>query len=239
MSGTVQEQIQWMVRKNSPHQAPEPGHASAPSGITVLGPFVTDQIHEMIEQGMLEADDEICPENSYWFGLHEVLEVKRFLGIDGFSVPRATLAAADEESTQPDLETTKPDLARTDEDKTPPGLMPDHLQGPNTPADATGILTIKRPAAPPRPAAVAASAGGRKAAAKAAPVARPASAQELSSKFQRVAPAPLAYSNPETESVDRSGFMGMEKSQVWAIVIIGAGILALIAVVWVIKSLRA
>lgn len=104
MSGTTQGRIQWLVRKNKPQKTtmgligPE---THGPSSVVVLGPYVTDQVQDMLRQGLLDADDELCPENSYWFALHEAGEVKRFLGIGRLEFPSP---AGDEESTQPDLE---------------------------------------------------------------------------------------------------------------------------------------
>jgi hypothetical protein len=159
MQATVQDQIQWLVRRNSPARHISGGEARAPSGVVVLGPFVTDQVRAMVEQGMLEADDELCPENSYWFALRETHEVKRFLGIENVVMARSG-SGSDAESTQPDLETTAPDFLPSD-DHTPPGLTPAlmHDASQNSNPDATGVMTVRRPAnAPaPKPAAAARS----------------------------------------------------------------------------------
>lgn len=74
----------------------------AGSDIAVLGPYYTDQVRMMVEQGMLDADDEICPENSYWFAVREVAEVKKQLGLENVPLRREQ----DDELTQPDLEAT-------------------------------------------------------------------------------------------------------------------------------------
>lgn len=117
--GTTQEQIQWLVRKNARLAPLRPGEVRGPSQVRVLGPFGREQIRLMIENGSLDADDEVCPENSFWFALHESAEVKRFLGIEKISF--ASNSRADE-ATQPDLEATNPDLAPLDlEECTPTG----------------------------------------------------------------------------------------------------------------------
>lgn len=115
MVDPIDSQKQWLVRKNG-------------SGISLLGPYYTDQVRMMVEQGMLDVDDELCPENSYWFSLREAAEVKRFLGID--KVP--SNKASDEEATQPDL---------VDASDTDPNLEAPH---PNSDG-STGMITIKRP----------------------------------------------------------------------------------------------
>ncbi|MBI3544546.1 MAG: hypothetical protein HY075_14840 [Deltaproteobacteria bacterium] len=270
-NGTTQDQIQWLVRKNATFPGADRAQGVLVTGVSVMGPFLTDQVRSMVQQGMLEVDDELCPENSYWFGMNETSEVKRFLGLDNVVVARAT---TDEESTQPDLETTQPDISGHADDKTPPGLQPaDVSAGENVNPDATGIITIKRPpspgapaqahpqAAPARPAAAAAPAprapspaqpqaqppGPQSGKAAAAP-ARPPSAQEISNQFQRVVPAhhaPLAYSNPELQANAPGGtrapgsILGLEKGHVWAAIMVAAMILAVLAVVFVIRSLRA
>lgn len=47
----------------------------------IVGPYPRDKIRELILEGKLEVEDEVCPANGYWFSLHESEEVLRQLGI--------------------------------------------------------------------------------------------------------------------------------------------------------------
>ncbi len=64
----------WMIRKRSNH---------------LIGPLARDQVVEMVEKGHLDSEDELCPENGYWFSLHEVAEVRKQLGIKDIFVRRS------------------------------------------------------------------------------------------------------------------------------------------------------
>lgn len=255
MAGTIQDQIQWLIRKRQPMPVTAQ-NKRAPVGLVVLGPYVTDQVRDMVRQGMLEADDELCPENSYWFALREVAEVKRFLGIDQVTMGRSV--AADHEDTQPDLETTQPELEMSEpsDEKTPPGLDLGQLspgqQGQRNP-DATAILSIKRPAKPAAPGAASAQ---KKAPAGKSAIPQSATPQELASQFPRVSPmsspnsqgpmpgtagsgvAASGDNTPEAEAFKANQLLGLEKGRIYAILLALGLLAALIGVIWVIRSLR-
>jgi hypothetical protein len=59
----------------------------------IAGPYPVDQICQMIQEGKLTLQDEICLANQYWVYLHEREEVKQFLGIE---VPKAHRGVDDE-----------------------------------------------------------------------------------------------------------------------------------------------
>ena len=168
-------QKQWLVRKSG-------------ATISVLGPYYTDQVRMMVEQGMLDAEDEVCQENNYWFAIREVAEVKKFLGIENVPVHRAS----DDESTQPDLEAPTDPAIRTD-----------------------SIETTKRKQPSPPP---------------------PMTATELANRFSRV------HSTSKFLGYDRFSsspqVLGIEKSRFWSILFFACVMLAVVGVVWVIKSLR-
>lgn len=237
-------QTQWLVRKNvggsKVDKDPEIGCGRL-SGIMVLGPYLTDQILTMVEQGMLEADDELCPESGYWFYLYEGVEVRRFLGID-YKAHRT-----------PDEEATQPDLA---EEVTPPGLVMPAQVGPKQlePAqselkqldpESTGV--IRFPAQAPKTTETSAKAGaaaqaapkanpaGPRAsptpAAAAKPVSAPVSAQELANRFTRVS-APV-----QVRGIGR--ILGIEKNRFWGVILVLGLALAFLGVAWVVHSLAA
>ena len=88
-----QQSSLWMIRKKSNH---------------IIGPLARDQVLEMVSRGHLEADDELCPENGYWFSLYEVDEVKKHLGLQEVFVRRSK--PVDGEATQAE-DTQTGDLA--------------------------------------------------------------------------------------------------------------------------------
>jgi hypothetical protein len=59
----------------------------------ILGPYSKNEICEMIGEGSLGVQDEVCQANQFWFYLHERDEVQRQLGMD---VPNASLISDDE-----------------------------------------------------------------------------------------------------------------------------------------------
>jgi hypothetical protein len=59
----------------------------------VSGPFPKEEICQMILQGKLTHQDEICMANGYWIYIHEYDEVRKYLGID---VPRVADPGDDE-----------------------------------------------------------------------------------------------------------------------------------------------
>ncbi len=48
----------------------------------ITGPFSKVQVCEMILEGKLEFDDEICLSNHYWLALYDRAEIKKQLGIE-------------------------------------------------------------------------------------------------------------------------------------------------------------
>ena len=47
----------------------------------LAGPFRKDQVCQMIEEGKLSLEDEVCPANGYWVYLHEGEEIYQLLGV--------------------------------------------------------------------------------------------------------------------------------------------------------------
>lgn len=94
MSGNVPDQ--WLIR-------------TAENQIT--GPFTRHEVCQFIQQGKLQANDEVCQANTYWFFLHEHEEIRKQLGID---LPKELyLQAEDSTQTQTDTEivdATDPEL---------------------------------------------------------------------------------------------------------------------------------
>jgi hypothetical protein len=237
MSETVQGQIQWLVRKagglngSQPQEAAEDG--AGLTTLVVLGPYLTDQVRLMVQQGMLEADDELCPENGYWFTLHESGELKKFLGIDYV----ARRMGPDDEATQPDIEVTQPDIVMEAEAE----VQASHSSNPEStamiqmPKAAGGKPQAKPPQAKPAQAPAPA--------AKAAPAkpAQPATAEELSKKFERqiTAPPPPLKSPAQANGGEVSKIMGVEKGKLWSLLLGIAIAGAAIGIYILLKSLRA
>jgi hypothetical protein len=202
----MEQQLQWLIRKAKPITLAEREQLPddvPPPGDTyeVLGPFFTDQIRTMVKGNMLDANDELCPENGYWFALHETEELKRLLGVEGVAV---SAVASDLESTDPDLDVTLPIVpaanAATTESR--PSVV-----GKN---DEPQTTVIKRPPQPP-------------------------SVEELKSRFERVNVAKsLGYYGQSASNQ----VLGVEKGRIWTVIFfIGVGV-ALIGVIWVIRSIR-
>jgi hypothetical protein len=63
----------------------------------ILGPFSAEKVRQMILQGSLNAQDEVCQANTYWFYLHEADEVQKQLNVQ---VPRSTLVEEKGEQTE-------------------------------------------------------------------------------------------------------------------------------------------
>jgi hypothetical protein len=59
----------------------------------IAGPYSVDQVCQMVRDGKLVLQDEICLANKYWVYLHEREEVKQLLGIE---VPKAHPGSDDE-----------------------------------------------------------------------------------------------------------------------------------------------
>src|ERR1700751_5995740 len=62
----------------------------------ITGPFTRSEVCQFIQQGMLQANDEVCRANNYWFYLHEHQEIRAQLGME---LPKELYPEA-EESTQ-------------------------------------------------------------------------------------------------------------------------------------------
>jgi hypothetical protein len=105
---------QWLLRKRSDYQSSSGGNESI-TPVRVVGPLGLDEVKKLVQAGELEADDELCAENGYWFALHEISEVKKHLGLERIVFKNSLV---EDEVTQPDLvdEVTQPDL-------TPPTTM--------------------------------------------------------------------------------------------------------------------
>ncbi len=78
----------------------------------IAGPYLKDQVCEMILERKLTSQDEVCEANGYWISIHEREEIKTHLGID---VPREPLAEGEEitetQSSYQEEEGTDPDLS--------------------------------------------------------------------------------------------------------------------------------
>jgi hypothetical protein len=48
----------------------------------IAGPYLKEQVRQMIAEGKLTLDDEVCSATGYWFFLHEHDEVRTLLGIE-------------------------------------------------------------------------------------------------------------------------------------------------------------
>jgi hypothetical protein len=83
----------------------------------IEGPFSIEVVRQMITEGKLGVQDEVCPSGGYWFGLHEEREVNETFGV---RVPRSKVQA-DQTQTETEVEKTDPDLDRTDPDRKAPG----------------------------------------------------------------------------------------------------------------------
>lgn len=97
MSQPKNSEQQWLVRR-------------AGNPILIGGPYLTDQVREMLTSGSLDSDDELCVENSYWFTVHEKEEVLRLLGVTRSSASEQKGLREDE--TAPDLELTPIDVTK-------------------------------------------------------------------------------------------------------------------------------
>jgi hypothetical protein len=100
---------QWLVRTSSNR---------------IEGPYSRDQVVELIRDGKLGPQDEVCQANQYWIFLHEQHEVQRQLGIQ---MPRSksgkSAASGEEEITETQTETD------TENQAPPPPSVPDDYDG--------------------------------------------------------------------------------------------------------------
>jgi hypothetical protein len=90
----------------------------------IAGPYTQAQIIQLIRDGQLSLQDEICPANGYWIFLHERDEVKRALAIE---LPRSMAPGGEEEITETQTEATSPEIEPASEGSlpgTPGGRLP-------------------------------------------------------------------------------------------------------------------
>lgn len=119
-AGAAKATVQWLVRKAKPLS--ETGSAPGREEYQILGPYLSDQVRVMIKEQVLEADDEICPENGYWFALHEKDDVQKYLGVDGIQSMPVSPPHRIDDATQPQLEAASVE-ARTQFVEAPPGEL--------------------------------------------------------------------------------------------------------------------
>ncbi len=197
----IHPQTQWLVRK---------------SGSAILGPYLTAQVRAMVEQGMLEARDEVCPENSYWFCLHEIQEVESKLGIPPEKL-KAILVNSDGEETQSDVtleleEETAPDLVRD--------------------GSRSSSMSVHRPQRGPKSVTVAQALSAQELASRFERVKAPGTVG-----------AALGFS-PDgvnvSDSARRKSSIGwaLERSRFWSYLIIACLVLAGLGIVWVLQTLK-
>jgi hypothetical protein len=78
----------------------------------ISGPYTKEQVCQLILDGELGVQDEVCQANGYWIFLHEREEVMRQLGVEV-----SLKASSDEEITDThsvsSLERTDPDLSQS------------------------------------------------------------------------------------------------------------------------------
>jgi hypothetical protein len=111
----------------------------------IAGPYSKDQVIQLIRDGKLTHEDEVCRANHYWIFLHESDEVSRQLGIE---MPRAA-RDSDDEDTQTETALTEPGSDLPD--------MPDVQESEHTTAIVRGS---RHPAQPAAAAQLSPGAGG-------------------------------------------------------------------------------
>jgi hypothetical protein len=77
----------------------------------IAGPYSKEQVCQMILDGKLSLQDEVCVADGFWIYIHEREEVKQLLGID---VPKSKLASDDEEVTQTQSNLEEDDITDPD-----------------------------------------------------------------------------------------------------------------------------
>lgn len=82
----------------------------------IEGPFEQSKICELIENGTLTFQDEVCPSGGYWFFLHETEELSKQLGV---TVPKRKVANMEITSTE-----TEKSLSGVDHERTDPDILP-------------------------------------------------------------------------------------------------------------------
>src|SRR5689334_9666342 len=82
----------------------------------IAGPYPQERVRQMILEGKLTLQDEVCLANHYWIHLHEREEVKEQLGVE---VPRVGFRSKDEVTATTQILTTS---LVYDEDTTDPEL---------------------------------------------------------------------------------------------------------------------
>src|ERR1700757_70700 len=67
----------------------------------ISGPYTRNEVCQLIQQGRLHANDEVCHANTYWFYLHEHQEIRNQLGME---LPKELYPEA-EDATQTETDT--------------------------------------------------------------------------------------------------------------------------------------
>lgn len=112
----------------------------------ISGPFSGDHVRNLILEGRLWLQDEVCPANGYWFYLHESEEVKRQLGIQ---VPHRR-ARHGAEFTQTDTQTVTETIDESAELTDPERVVPTSWAAQSrAPSAPQGTLAPRGPVAPP------------------------------------------------------------------------------------------
>ncbi|MEW6056535.1 MAG: hypothetical protein AB1540_07955 [Bdellovibrionota bacterium] len=196
------KQRQWLIRKAE--------HGAASNLYTLLGPYWTDQIKSMIEQGMLEADDELCAEQGYWFALHEVTEVKNHFKLDSV-ILRRFMKEEDDEATQPEILLDEPSEG-VDPDSTGLIRLPSQTAAKQNPGTGNSLTTEGSSQSPLL------------------------TSQELAQRFRRVSHAEsLGYFNACRVS---QSAIKLERSRFWSIIFVACVVLASLGVLWVLRTLK-
>jgi hypothetical protein len=102
----------------------------------IAGPFNKDQVVQLIREGKLSHQDEVCCANEYWIALHERDEVMKQLGVE---VPKATLGDEEVTETQTETATETPQSA----ERTDPQLTAEVSDALVNDGDHTGVITSK------------------------------------------------------------------------------------------------
>jgi hypothetical protein len=209
-NGVVSTEKLWMIRKKDNH---------------IVGPVSESQVKEMVDGGLLERDDELCPENGYWFYLHEVAEVRRFLGIEHVFVRRGNKGEPHEATLTEDTLTA--------EMATQAALS---QAGPDA-FDRT--MQIQRPAVKAHPQSVQRSPGADPiTAARAAELeSKPAlSAEELAARYKRpLLPTPLAAPGDDASQDASAKGRFFEGAKLWILITLGGAVV----VIWGISQILA
>jgi hypothetical protein len=78
----------------------------------IAGPYLREQLIELMKTDQIKLVDEVCPATGYWFFLHERPEVQKFFGLEALSWLRAS-GAGDDETTATETAGVEIELATT------------------------------------------------------------------------------------------------------------------------------